>query len=75
MCIPGGMEKDMHFDWSLFLSALGLAFIIEGTPYFLWAEKMPNILQLLAKSPTSGLRRLGILAILAGLVFIYIGQM
>ncbi len=64
----------MHIDWSLLLSALGLAFIIEGTPYFLWAEKMPKILSLLAQSPVSGLRRLGVTAILAGLLLIYIAQ-
>ncbi len=69
------MENHMHFDWSVFLSAVGLAFIFEGTPYFLWAEKMPRVLQFLAESPVSGLRSLGILAILAGLFCIYIGQM
>ncbi|GAU08306.1 DUF2065 domain-containing protein [Desulfoplanes formicivorans] len=64
----------MHIDWSLLLSALGLAFILEGTPYFLWAEKMPKILEMLAQSPASGLRRLGITAIVAGLLLIAIAR-
>lgn len=64
----------MSIDWSVFLSALGLACILEGAPYFLWAEKMPKVLLFLAQSPVSGLRRLGIMAILAGLLFIYIGR-
>ena len=69
-----GKEKRMSIDWSVFLSALGLAFIIEGAPYFLWAEKMPKVLLFLAQSPASGLRRLGVTAILAGLLLIYIAQ-
>ncbi|MGX9364655.1 DUF2065 domain-containing protein [Desulfoplanes sp. PS50] len=64
----------MHIDWSLLLSALGLAFILEGLPYFLWAERMPKVLKLLAGSPVSGLRRLGITAILAGLLLVYIAR-
>jgi hypothetical protein len=64
----------MHIDWSLLLSALGLAFILEGLPYFLWAERMPKVLKLLAESPVSGLRRLGITAILAGLLLVYIAR-
>jgi uncharacterized protein YjeT (DUF2065 family) len=64
----------MHIDWTLLLSALGLAFIIEGLPYFLWAEKMPKVLKLLAESPVSGLRRLGVTAILAGLLLVYIAR-
>ncbi len=64
----------MHIDWSFFLSALGLAFVLEGTPYFLWAEKMPAVLKLLAQSPASGLRRLGFTAILAGLLLVYIAR-
>jgi hypothetical protein len=53
---------------------LGLAFIIEGMPYFLWAERMPRVLKLLAESPVSSLRRLGVTAILAGLLLIYIAR-
>ena len=37
----------MHFDWKIFLTALGLAFILEGLPYFLAAEKMPEVLRAL----------------------------
>jgi len=61
-------------DFSLFIKALGLAFIIEGIPYFLFAEKMPQVLeQLLDKSP-GVLRKLGVSALLSGLVLIYLSQ-
>ncbi len=64
----------MNIDWSFLLSAVGLALILEGTPYFLWAEKMPSVLKLLSQSPVSSLRRLGVTAILAGLLFIYFAR-
>ncbi len=62
----------MDFDWKTFVTALGLAFILEGLPYFLFAEKMPKVLRLLSERPASELRRLGITAILAGLLTIYL---
>ena len=61
-------------DFSLFIKALGLAFIIEGIPYFLFAERMPRVLeQLLDKGP-GALRKLGVSALLSGLVLIYLSQ-
>lgn len=64
----------MQFDLTFFLSALGLAFILEGIPYFIWAEKMPKFLETMSKLPASSLRRLGITAIILGLLVIYLGQ-
>ncbi|MFP4084161.1 MAG: DUF2065 domain-containing protein [Desulfonatronovibrio sp.] len=64
----------MQFDLTFFLSALGLAFILEGIPYFIWAEKMPKFLETMSRMPPSSLRRLGITAIILGLLVIYLGQ-
>ncbi|WP_457570953.1 DUF2065 domain-containing protein [Desulfovulcanus sp.] len=64
----------MKFDFSLFLSALGLAFVIEGLPYFLWAEKMPQILIFLSQRPPSTLRRMGLTAIILGLVIVFVAR-
>lgn len=64
----------MNFDLSFFLCALGLAFVLEGLPYFLWAEKMPSILAVLSRQSPSGLRRMGSLALLAGLVLVFLGR-
>lgn len=58
----------MHFDWKLFLTALGLAFILEGLPYFVAAEKMPTVLRALSERRPAELRSLGVSAILAGLL-------
>ncbi len=62
----------MHFDWKIFLTALGLAFILEGMPYFLAAEKMPEVLRALSERKPRELRVLGLTAILAGLLLIFL---
>lgn len=64
----------MTFDWGLLLCALGLALILEGMPYFLWSEKMPEFLRYLAERPPSVLRRLGLAAIIAGLALVMLGR-
>ncbi|MFP4167333.1 MAG: DUF2065 domain-containing protein [Desulfonatronovibrionaceae bacterium] len=64
----------MQFDIQLFLCALGLAFIIEGIPYFVWAEKMPRVLLMLAQSESGGLRKMGVAAIVIGLIIIFFAR-
>jgi hypothetical protein len=64
----------MHFDLRFFLSALGLAFILEGLPYFIWAERMPNLLALISQQPAGLLRRYGLIALLVGLALIAFGR-
>jgi len=62
----------MQIDWKLFLTALGLAFILEGLPYFLAAEKMPEVLRALAGRRPRELRTLGLTAMLVGLLLIFV---
>lgn len=64
----------MTFDWKLLLYALGLAMILEGMPYFLWSEKMPEYLRYLSERPPAVLRKLGLAAMGAGLLFLFLGQ-
>ncbi|MCF8031047.1 MAG: DUF2065 domain-containing protein [Desulfohalobiaceae bacterium] len=61
-------------NFALFIKALGLAFILEGIPYFLFAERMPDVLQRLLEKPPGSLRKLGLSALLFGLVLIYLSQ-
>lgn len=61
----------MEFSWKLFLTALGLAFILEGLPYFLAAEKMPTVLKALSERKPSELRALGFTAMLSGLALLF----
>ena len=60
----------MPVDWNLLFTALGLAFVIEGIPYLLFADKLPPLLRSLAESPTMLLRVFGVSAILLGLAVI-----
>jgi hypothetical protein len=64
----------MNFDWSLLLMALGLAFVLEGLPYFLWAERMPKVLLMLAQRKPSSLRQLGLSAIILGVLFVFLAR-
>jgi len=64
----------MNLDWSLFFVALGLAFLLEGLPYFLLAERMPGILLALAARRPSALRALGLTAIILGVLFVALGR-
>jgi len=58
----------------LFLSALGLALILEGIPYFLSPERVKELAQLLPGLPNSSLRFFGLSVMLAGLVLLFLSR-
>ena len=62
----------MNMDWKFLLTALGLVFVLEGMPYFLFAEGMPQVLKTMANLPPKVLRGLGGGAMLAGLILIWL---
>jgi len=64
----------MHFNWSIFFTALGLAFVFEGMFYFLGAERVPRILRILSERPPSDLRKLGLTAIILGLLIVFLAR-
>ncbi|GAB6124755.1 DUF2065 domain-containing protein [Humidesulfovibrio idahonensis] len=64
----------MNLDWSLFFMALGLAFLLEGLPYFILAERMPGILLTLASRPPRALRILGLTSIILGVLLVALGR-
>ena len=64
----------MHVDWRLLVTALGLAMVFEGLPYFLWAEGMPQFLRAMAERPPLLLRMLGLTAMLGGLLLVFIAR-
>ena len=65
---------NVDFNWPLFLAAAGLAFVLEGAVYFLFAERMPRLLaRMAAQSPTS-LRFMGLAAVILGLVIISLSR-
>ncbi len=66
--------RAMNIDWSFLLSALGLAFILEGIPYFLFSERMPRILISIIEKGPKQMRILGLIAMIFGLLLISFGQ-
>ncbi len=65
----------MEINWNLFLLAIGLALVLEGLPYFLFAERLPKMLRQLSEQPPGFIRFLGMGAILMGLVVIALVRM
>ncbi len=58
----------------LFLSALGLAMILEGLPYFIAPRHVQNFAKRLPEISSSTIRSLGIAIVGAGLLVIYLGR-
>ena len=57
-----------------FLCVLGMVFIIEGLPYFAFPDKIKAYLLKVAEIPDSILRMLGLAAMAAGLLLVYLGR-
>jgi hypothetical protein len=62
------------FKMKYFLCVLGMVFIIEGLPYFIFPERLKIYLFKMTTMPDSTLRFLGISAMIAGLILLYLGQ-
>ncbi|NOY53757.1 MAG: DUF2065 domain-containing protein [Deltaproteobacteria bacterium] len=58
----------------LFLSALGLAMIIEGLSYFTFPRQVKDLASRLPQFPDSAIRTFGFLTLGAGLLLIYLAR-
>ena len=56
------------------LCVIGLVLIIEGLPYFAFPEKIKTYLKKIYEIPDNTLRFVGLLAIVAGLILVYLGR-
>lgn len=59
---------------ALFLTALGLAMILEGLPYFSIPGQMKALTEKIHETDDSLLRLFGLVLMLFGLLVIYIGK-
>lgn len=57
-----------------FFCVLGMVLILEGLPYFVFPDKIKAYLTKLLDTNDSVLRIMGLLAMLAGLVFLFLGR-
>jgi len=62
----------MNIDLKLVAMAVGIALVIEGMPYFLLAEKMPEVLRRLSSMPPGVLRVMGAAAMASGLALVWL---
>jgi len=64
----------MDINWKLFVTALGLAFVMEGLPYALFADKLPDMLQQIARRGAGALRYMGLTAIATGVLLVWLAR-
>lgn len=57
-----------------FLCVLGMVFIIEGLPYFLFPGKLKTYMIKITELPSTKLRFMGISAMIIGLILLYFGR-
>ena len=58
-----------------FLCVLGMLFIIEGLPYFIFPEKLKVYLAKIMTLPDWTLRFMGISSMIIGLILLYFGRL
>ncbi len=58
-----------------FLSVIGMVMIVEGLPYFAFPDRMKTWIGKIIVSPSSSLRKFGLVLMVLGLGLIYIGRM
>lgn len=56
----------------IFLSALGLVLILEGIPYFISPPRMKEFMRQIQEMDDGALRKMGLLAMIIGLLIIYL---
>jgi uncharacterized protein YjeT (DUF2065 family) len=64
----------MKFQFNIFIAALGLAFVLEGLPYFLSPGTVKRMLLRMLEVKTSILRLLGLASIIAGLALVALAR-
>ena len=57
-----------------FLCVLGMVMVVEGLPYFAFPEKMKVWITKILEIPDGSLRRFGIVLMITGLFFVYLGK-
>lgn len=58
----------------LFVTLIGLLMVVEGLPYFAFAEKMQALMRQIEQMNPDHLRLVGLISTLIGLVICYIAQ-
>ena len=65
----------MHFQWKIFIAALGLALILESLPYFLGPEAVKKYVSKVLELQPSALRLFGFFGLIAGLSLVALSRL
>lgn len=57
-----------------FLCVIGMVMIVEGLPYFIFPEKMKGWMEKIIEMNERNLRVTGFIAMLAGLLLVFLGR-
>ena len=58
-----------------FLCVIGMVLILEGIPYFAFPDKMKSMMEKIQEMEDGALRGVGVMAMVVGLILVYIGRM
>jgi uncharacterized protein YjeT (DUF2065 family) len=62
-----------NVNFKFFLCVIGLVLVLEGLPYFAFPEKLKSLYLKIQEVSDTNLRMLGFLAMVAGLLLVYLG--
>ncbi len=62
-----------NINFKFFLCVIGMVLVLEGLPYFAFPEKLKSLYLKLQEASDTNLRVLGFLAMVVGLLFVYLG--
>lgn len=60
-------------NFKFFLCVVGMVLVLEGLPYFAFPEKLKSLYLKIQEASDTNLRMLGFLAMVIGLLFVYLG--
>ena len=61
-------------QWTDFLTALGLVFVIEGVAYALFPEGFKKLFIAVIEHPVAKLRAMGLMGVIVGVAIIWIAR-
>jgi len=62
-----------NVNFKFFLCVVGMVLVLEGLPYFAFPEKLKSLYLKIQEASDTNLRMLGFLAMVFGLLFVYLG--
>lgn len=60
-------------NFKFFLCVVGMVLVLEGLPYFAFPEKLKSLYLKIQEASDTNLRMLGFLAMVIGLLLVYLG--